>query len=562
MKRIVLTLLAAAPTLLAAQNVGINATGAAPAAPAMLDVAAADRGVLVPRVALSAINNNAPIGAGVVQSLLVFNTATAGAGVNAVTPGYYYWSGAPANVWIRFAGDGDAWRTTGNAGTIAGTNFIGTTDAIDFVVKTGGAAAANERMRVLAGGKVVVNNVDVGTNTNDVFSVYSNTTTNGTNANTSAQGTRAIAGYTSLGYGVAGFTSSTVNTTAGLYGYSTAATGTAYALRTDKAALNGVTLLSMGNSLAGVTPTATNSIAIQGQGNGTLAAPAGRSIGVLGLTAATMTTGNATGVQGQSASSLGTGVFGIATSTAAGQPVGVFGQVTHATGFGGFFDNNNANGTGVIATGDNINGNYLVAGSGGAFTGYEFGSYHYNTTPGNGAGVLIQDAFGAQWDVGAFNLGYFKIIGPGLVSTVVKDMEEQSVVMVCPEAPEALFQDYGSGQLIDGQASIALDPIFTKNILVDDAHPIRVFVQLEGACNGVYIANKSASGFDVVELLDGTSDAHFSWTVVASRANETMTGPAGTRISDYQGRFNPAPPYKENRTTTTAVERLPAPDAE
>ncbi|MFN8297936.1 MAG: tail fiber domain-containing protein, partial [Chitinophagales bacterium] len=43
-----------------------------------------------------------------------------------------------------------AWGTGGNTGTVAGTNFIGTTDNIDWVVKTNNT----ERMRVLANGKI------------------------------------------------------------------------------------------------------------------------------------------------------------------------------------------------------------------------------------------------------------------------------------------------------------------------------------------------------------------------------------------------------------------------
>jgi hypothetical protein len=48
------------------------------------------------------------------------------------------------------------WLLAGNAGTTPGTNFIGTTDAQDFVVKTGGT----ERMRTLAAG-----NIGIGTAT-------------------------------------------------------------------------------------------------------------------------------------------------------------------------------------------------------------------------------------------------------------------------------------------------------------------------------------------------------------------------------------------------------------
>ncbi len=83
---------------LTAQNVGINATGAAPDASAMLDVAATNKGLLIPRVSLTAINNNSPIGAGITTSLLVYNTATSGVAPNNVTPGYYYWDGS---VWRR-----------------------------------------------------------------------------------------------------------------------------------------------------------------------------------------------------------------------------------------------------------------------------------------------------------------------------------------------------------------------------------------------------------------------------------------------------------------------------
>lgn len=44
-----------------AQNVGINTTGATPNASAMLDVDATDRGLLIPRVALTATNMAGPI---------------------------------------------------------------------------------------------------------------------------------------------------------------------------------------------------------------------------------------------------------------------------------------------------------------------------------------------------------------------------------------------------------------------------------------------------------------------------------------------------------------------
>lgn len=106
---------------LQAQNIGINATGAAPAASAGLDVDFTNKGLLVPRVALTMTTAAGPVTAPT-TSLFVYNTAT----VADVTPGYYYWGGA---AWVRFSTGGDDWKITGNANATAGTNFLGTTNA-------------------------------------------------------------------------------------------------------------------------------------------------------------------------------------------------------------------------------------------------------------------------------------------------------------------------------------------------------------------------------------------------------------------------------------------------
>src|SRR5688572_22255603 len=130
------------------QNVAINTTGLVANNSAMLDVDATNKGLLIPRVALTATNNNAPVGAGLATSLMVYNTATAGAGNTAVTPGYYYWDGVQ---WVRFITGslpGPAWMVTGNAGTNPAVNFAGTTDAVDFVIRT----SNTEKMRITSGG--------------------------------------------------------------------------------------------------------------------------------------------------------------------------------------------------------------------------------------------------------------------------------------------------------------------------------------------------------------------------------------------------------------------------
>ncbi|HLU84194.1 MAG TPA: hypothetical protein VKZ45_01870 [Vicingaceae bacterium] len=111
------------PTL-TAQNIGINASGAAPDAGAMLDISSTNKGLLIPRVNITNLNNIAPITGSATVSMLVYNT-------NATTgQGYYYWNGAQ---WVRLS-SGDAWQITGNNNTTFGTHFLGTTNAqgVDF----------------------------------------------------------------------------------------------------------------------------------------------------------------------------------------------------------------------------------------------------------------------------------------------------------------------------------------------------------------------------------------------------------------------------------------------
>lgn len=113
-----------------AQNVGINATGALPAASAMLDIASTTKGLLAPRMTLAqrdAISSPA-------TGLLIYQTD--------VPAGFYYYSGS---AWIAIgSGSSSGWNLTGN-GSITGSNFIGTTDATDFIFKTNNL----ERFRLL-----------------------------------------------------------------------------------------------------------------------------------------------------------------------------------------------------------------------------------------------------------------------------------------------------------------------------------------------------------------------------------------------------------------------------
>jgi len=88
-----------------AQGVAINNDGSSPDASAMLDVKHPNKGLLIPRVALTSTADVSTI-ISPATSLLVYNTATNGSGAAAITPGFYYWSGA---AWLRIGtGSGSA----------------------------------------------------------------------------------------------------------------------------------------------------------------------------------------------------------------------------------------------------------------------------------------------------------------------------------------------------------------------------------------------------------------------------------------------------------------------
>jgi len=141
-----LLLLCAVAVVNAQQGFGTNT----PDASAVMDMTATNKGVLIPRVALTATTDAVTIPSPA-TNLLVFNTATAGTSPNNVTPGFYYWN---STAWVRLLNMGDntglAWNLTGNAGTTPGTNFVGTTDVQDFAFKTNNT----EQMRITSAGRV------------------------------------------------------------------------------------------------------------------------------------------------------------------------------------------------------------------------------------------------------------------------------------------------------------------------------------------------------------------------------------------------------------------------
>ncbi len=369
-----------------------------------------------------------------------------------------------------------AWLTTGNLGTTPGTHFLGTGDAKDLVIKTGGTSSLNERLRVTANGQVVQNRATAVTD--DVFAVFAN----GTPGAIGSPGINAINGYSAT-------------TGSGVYGANSAS------------------------------------------GNGVVGYCSGTGLGVMGVSLGPV------GVYGQSS------YANVLTS-------GVYGRSTYNP------TNGNQGGTGVAGVGNNEpKAIVLTQGSGGAFTGRRIGVFGKVGADSSVANVMraggVFSVAQQMTYVGAIDQTNVsrKITGPGTVNTVVTSVTGEKIMLSAPEAPENLFEDYGKGRLMNGEAMITLDPDFSKNIVVDERHPLRVFIQLKGDCKGVYVHSENGNGFSVKELMGGDSNADFYWHVVANRADEVLSDGSMSRYSAERFPKAPAPPAVSGLSIDPAVPR-------
>jgi hypothetical protein len=120
---LLVTLLAA--TVIKGQNVGINISGTPADASAMLDVSAANKGLLIPRLSLTAANSPSPVTSPAI-SLMVYNQNTA----PGISPGYYTWNGA---AWVRISLDGENWKSGGNMLTATGSLGTLSNNHVDLI---------------------------------------------------------------------------------------------------------------------------------------------------------------------------------------------------------------------------------------------------------------------------------------------------------------------------------------------------------------------------------------------------------------------------------------------
>ena len=158
---------------------------------------------------------------------------------------------------------------------------------------------------------------------------------------------------------------------------------------------------------------------------------------------------------------------------------------------------------------DGVDGWAQNFGSGSAYAGY---FYAASSGTGTHYGVYAYEAAGGS---GAAVYASGDMVASGTKPAVLKTSKGHRL-LYAQESPEVWFEDFGEGQLVTGRDHIELDPLFLETVVINSLHPMKVFVQLEGDCNGVYVS-KGATGFDVTELKGGNSSVSFSYRVVAKR---------------------------------------------
>jgi len=266
------------------------------------------------------------------------------------------------------------------------------------------------------------------------------------------------------------------------------------------------------------------------------------------------------GVSGNSEIGIGVygtgfnGVFGIATPSEFGNGVGVFGQAngssdvnTPAVPFGVWGDVGGASGSSVAVIGtavDNNAGYFLNIGTNNSTLYAESQS----TSDTSSVFLAIDYNFGGFCEIDV--LGDLACSG-GVNEPVKIDNGARRVSVYSVQSPENWFEDFGSGSLSHGSVTVKLDPTYAQT--VNTGIEYHVFLTPNGDSKGLYVAQKSATSFEVREQGGGTSDVAFDYRIVAKRA-----GFENVRLADVTDHYNKmAAQHQKMQNSTGKLRSMP-----
>ncbi len=246
---------------------------------------------------------------------------------------------------------------------------------------------------------------------------------------------------------------------------------------------------------------------------GIVAAMSGTEAGIFGSTSSL----TGFGVQGRSSN---VGVAGIAlgvskTGALRGSGTGIWGDTSF-----------NLSGSGVLGTADDTSAGLFVNNSGTDTSSPAIFAENDSTT----AGALVFGTFSETKEIGCTIDTSGNLSCAGKVSAITSASSGRQVSLHAVQSPENWFEDLGSGALVNGATTIALDSTFAET--VNTSVDYHVFLTPNGDCKGLYVSQKSPGSFEVRELGGGQSNVAFDYRIVAKRA-----GYEKDRLEDVTERY-------------------------
>ncbi len=194
--------------------------------------------------------------------------------------------------------------------------------------------------------------------------------------------------------------------------------------------------------------------------------------------------------------------------------------------------------------------------------GYGVYGYYNGTGTGERAGGFFYATNGVtnNYDWVADHVTNRKLVGTGAaVSEIVPTKNHGRVMLTTPESPEYWYIDYGTATMVNGKVHVNLDPILVEICVIDSLNPIKVICQPNMEyCNGVAVINKSASGFDIVEMNGGTHSGEIDFQIIVRPKTNYGEGrfPQG-RAPFIKGDQEPIAAKAKNQPDYSKVFRWP-----
>jgi len=449
-----------------AQNVGINSTGAAPVTSAALDVDMANKGILIPRVALTSLTTFAPVTGTATASLLVYNTAT----ISGATPGYFYWSGS---IWLRMITQQEAWKvgaSASDANSPIATGSFGTTNNQHVDLVTNGIVMG----RISNLGEFFIgttNTILPGDLMNGVGNASFPWALNGYTTQNGAGVYGAVQSGTTVYGGVQGQYNGTNNQGTGVRGiFTTAVGGTNFIGNTPSGVLGDAT--SFGSYKFGV------------YGNGGTSLRSGAVIG------------NNYGIRGALGYYANNGfdyaVYGFGGAYTTGVAAGIIKNPT-----------DNASTTNLLksASTTNIGVNTMI------------GLGIYGGVMGGWVRGLV---YGAHLKGERYSLYVDGKTYTNEPITQLVGSENNRQPIYASSAMKVDVSDRGKSALTNGEIHIPFNDGF-KNSISTNLDELTITVSPTGNSNGIYIVAYDENGFTVKENNEGISNVSFNWIAIGTQ---------------------------------------------